>query len=439
MSQMDEKAAEERAPEVEEAGAEAPTNAEAPTDAVAAEGETPTATTSAEDEPATASEESATAEQTPEVEEMISEAKVEAKAPAKVKRAKKKTKKDTTAEVQAPEVEEVIAEEQATAEAPTDAVTAEDETPMAATSAEDEPATASEESATTEQTPEVEDVSSQEDVEAKAPAKAKRSGKKAAVSAEADTETDAATEGATKKAAKAPAKAKRSRKKAAVSAEADTETDAATEGATKKAAKAPVQVPGEGELFQKGHAWYVIHTYSGYEDKVCTNLEHRIKSMDAEDLVFRVIVPSVDEMEIKDGQRRSVPKKIFPGYVLVEMITLQQEDANANAEDMARSNKAWTVVRNSPGVTGFVGLGTHPTPLEDDEVKSIMKQMRAEEPVLKVGFTQGQSVRITDGPFADFVGTVDEINAEKGKVKVLVSFFGRETPVELDFLQVERL
>ena len=415
MSQMDEKAAEERAPEVEEAGAEAPTNAEAPTDAVAAEGETPTATTSAEDEPATASEESATAEQTPEVEEMISEAKVEAKAPAKVKRAKKKkpaasakskkkTKKDTTAEVQAPEVEEVIAEEQATAEAPTDAVTAEDETPMAATSAEDEPATASEESATTEQTPEVEDVSSQEDVEAKAPAKAKRS-----------------------------------RKKAAVSAEADTETDAATEGATKKAAKAPVQVPGEGELFQKGHAWYVIHTYSGYEDKVCTNLEHRIKSMDAEDLVFRVIVPSVDEMEIKDGQRRSVPKKIFPGYVLVEMITLQQEDANANAEDMARSNKAWTVVRNSPGVTGFVGLGTHPTPLEDDEVKSIMKQMRAEEPVLKVGFTQGQSVRITDGPFADFVGTVDEINAEKGKVKVLVSFFGRETPVELDFLQVERL
>ncbi|MFQ5474030.1 MAG: transcription termination/antitermination protein NusG, partial [Dehalococcoidia bacterium] len=176
-----------------------------------------------------------------------------------------------------------------------------------------------------------------------------------------------------------------------------------------------------------------------YEDKVRTNLEHRIKSMDAEDLVFRVIVPTVEEMEIRDGQRRSVPKKIFPGYVLVEMIELQQEDAKASADDLARSNKAWMVVRNSPGVTGFVGLGTHPTPLDHDEVKSIMKQMRAEEPVVKVGFTLGQSVRVSDGPFADFVGTVDEINVEKGKVKVLVSFFGRETPVELDFLQVERL
>jgi len=195
----------------------------------------------------------------------------------------------------------------------------------------------------------------------------------------------------------------------------------------------------EPELFPSGTAWYVVHTYSGYEDKVRTNLEQRIKSMDAEDLVFRVVVPSVEEIEIRDGQRRTVPRKIFPGYVLVQMIPLKQEDTAASEQEKALSSKAWTVVRNSPGVTGFVGSGTAPTPLEEAEVRSIMKQMRAEEPRIKVGFQPGQSVRVTDGPFADFVGTVDEINMEKGKVKVLVSFFGRETPVELDFLQVERL
>jgi transcriptional antiterminator NusG len=195
----------------------------------------------------------------------------------------------------------------------------------------------------------------------------------------------------------------------------------------------------EEELFGPDRAWYVVHTYSGYEDKVRTNLEQRIKSMDAEDLVFRVVVPSVEEIEIRDGQRRTVPRKIFPGYVLVQMIPLGQEDLAASEQDKARSSKAWAVVRNSPGVTGFVGSGTAPTPLEDAEVRSIMKQMRAEEPVIKVGFQPGQSVRVTDGPFADFVGTVEEINAEKGKVKVAVSIFGRETPVELDFLQVERL
>ncbi len=194
----------------------------------------------------------------------------------------------------------------------------------------------------------------------------------------------------------------------------------------------------EDELFNAG-SWYVVHTYSGYEDKVKTNLEQRIKSMDAQDLVFHVVVPSVDEVEIKEGQRRTVAKKIFPGYVLVHMITLKQDDAKATEQDKTLSSKAWTVVRNSPGVTGFVGSGTEPTPLEKAEVTSIMAQMRSEEPRIKVGFQSGQSVRVTDGPFADFVGTVDEINMEKGKVKVLVSFFGRETPVELDFLQVERL
>lgn len=207
-----------------------------------------------------------------------------------------------------------------------------------------------------------------------------------------------------------------------------------------KGKKAPQALPAsDEELFQAGRSWYVVHTYSGYEDKVRTNLEQRIKSMDAQDLVFRVVVPSVEEMEIRDGQRRTVPKKIFPGYVLVQMITLKEEDARADEAEMARSNKAWMVVRNSPGVTGFVGSGTAPTPLDKEEVLAIMKQMRAEEPVVKVGFTTGQSVRVTDGPFADFVGVVDEINVEKGKVKVLVSMMGRETPVELDFLQVERL
>ena len=195
----------------------------------------------------------------------------------------------------------------------------------------------------------------------------------------------------------------------------------------------------EEELFSSGRAWYVVHTYSGYEDRVKTNLDQRIKSMDAADLVFRVVVPSVDEIEIRDGQRRTVPRKIFPGYVLVQMIDLKQEDPKASEQEKAQSSKAWTVVRNSPGVTGFVGSGTAPTPLEETEVRSIIRQMKADEPRVKVGFQEGQSVRVTDGPFSDFVGTVEEINTEKGKVKVAVSIFGRETPVELDFLQVERL
>lgn len=169
--------------------------------------------------------------------------------------------------------------------------------------------------------------------------------------------------------------------------------------------------------------WFVIHTYSGYENRVKTNLEHRIKSMNAEDKIFEVIIPTEDEIEVKDGQRRTVARKVFPGYVLVQM---------------KMTPDSWDVVRNTPGVTGFVGTGSKPVPLEEEEVKKILRQMEAETPRIKVGFTQGQKVRITDGPFADFVGIVDEINLQKGKVKVLVSFFGRETPVELDFLQVEK-
>ncbi|MGQ9675877.1 MAG: transcription termination/antitermination protein NusG [Chloroflexota bacterium] len=170
--------------------------------------------------------------------------------------------------------------------------------------------------------------------------------------------------------------------------------------------------------------WYVIHTYSGYENKVKTNLEHRVASMDVQDKIFQVVIPTEEEVEVKDGQRRTVQRKIFPGYVLVEMIM---------------SDDSWYVVRNTPGVTGFVGSGTKPIPLQEDEVKTILKQMRAEAPKVKVTFNKGQGVRIIDGPFADFTGVVDDINHEKGKVRVLVSFFGRETPVELDFLQVEKL
>ena len=187
----------------------------------------------------------------------------------------------------------------------------------------------------------------------------------------------------------------------------------------------------EEDAIQEGREWYVIHTYSGYENKVKTNLEHRISTMDAKDLIFQVVIPTEDEIEIRDGQRRTVARKIFPGYVLVQMIPLQEDDL--------RSSQAWFVVRNTPGVTGFVGSGTRPVPLEAPEVKRILRQMRVEAPKVKVGFEIGQSVRIVDGPFMDFTGTVDDINLEKGKVKVLVSFFGRETPVELDFLQVERL
>jgi transcription termination/antitermination protein NusG len=181
---------------------------------------------------------------------------------------------------------------------------------------------------------------------------------------------------------------------------------------------------------QEGRLWYVIHTYSGYENKVKANLEHRIESMDVRDRIFQVVIPTEEEIEIRDGQRRTVSRKRFPGYVLVDMLELKEGDE--------ASNKAWYVVRNTPGVTGFVGSGNKPVPLDQGEVKQILRQMKTEEPRVRVNFQPGDPVRIIDGPFQDFSGQVDEINLEKGKVKVLVSFFGRETPVELDFLQVER-
>ena len=174
-----------------------------------------------------------------------------------------------------------------------------------------------------------------------------------------------------------------------------------------------------------GRHWYIIHTYSGYENKVKKNLEHRILTLDMSEHIFRVEVPTVEEIEIRGGQRHPVQRKIFPGYVLVEMIM---------------DERSWHVVRNTPGVTGFVGIGTKPTPLPESEADAILKQMQASAPTkFKVTLQPGQAVKIIDGPFSDFEGIVDNINQEKGKVRVRVSFFGRETPVELDFLQVERL
>jgi len=170
--------------------------------------------------------------------------------------------------------------------------------------------------------------------------------------------------------------------------------------------------------------WFVIHTYSGHEDRVKKNLEQRIKFMDSGNEIFQVVIPTEDEVEVSGGRRRTVTKKILPGYVLVQM----------NMDE-----HSWSVVRNTPGVTGFVGSVNAPTPLREDEVGEIMKQMSAETPRVKVGFRKGQSVRVSDGPFIDFVGVVDEINMGKGKVKVFLSLFGKETPVELDFLQIDKL
>ncbi|MCB9156693.1 MAG: transcription termination/antitermination factor NusG [Caldilineaceae bacterium] len=169
--------------------------------------------------------------------------------------------------------------------------------------------------------------------------------------------------------------------------------------------------------------WYFVHCYSGMENKVKKNLEHRSESMNMTDRILQVVVPTETEIEIRNGVRKEVEKRVFPGYILVNM--LLDEDS-------------WYVVRNTPGVTGFVGMGNKPTPLSQDEVNRIMEKLDEDEPKIKVSFQLGEHVRITGGPFAEFGGTVDEIYPDKGKAKVLVSFFNRETPVEVDFLQLER-
>ncbi|MBC8098378.1 MAG: transcription termination/antitermination protein NusG [Armatimonadetes bacterium] len=170
--------------------------------------------------------------------------------------------------------------------------------------------------------------------------------------------------------------------------------------------------------------WYVVHCYSGYEYKVCHAIEQRIETMGMRDRIFDVIVPTEEEIEIKDGKRRNVEKRVFPGYILVQM--KMDEDS-------------WYVVRNTPGVTGFVGMGNDPTPLRQEEVKAILDRMANEKPVVRVNFKIGQKVRIIDGPFNDFIGTVSSLDPDKSKVRVMVSFFGRDTPVEVDFIEVEKI
>ncbi len=169
--------------------------------------------------------------------------------------------------------------------------------------------------------------------------------------------------------------------------------------------------------------WYVVHCYSGYENKVRHAIEQRIETMGMQDKIFDVVIPTEEEIEVHEGKRKTVERRVFPGYILVQM--KMDEDS-------------WYVVRNTPGVTGFVGMGNEPTPLRPEEVSQIMRRMEAEAPKVKVTFKAGQRVRIVDGPFNDFMGTVGDIDMEKSKVRVMVSFFGRETPVELDFLQVEK-
>ena len=194
-----------------------------------------------------------------------------------------------------------------------------------------------------------------------------------------------------------------------------------TAGLVDEAAEPEAAAPDDGR------AWYIIQTYSGYENKVKKNLDQRVRQMDLGNEIFDVVIPTEEEIEIRDGQRKTVSKKLFPGYVLIQMLM---------ADD------AWSLVRNTPGVTGFAGgneeEGSRPVPLDDEEASRILRQMDAGTPRINVGFAIGESVRVIDGPFIDFVGQVDDINLDKGKVRVMVSMFGRETPVELDFLQVEK-
>jgi transcriptional antiterminator NusG len=170
--------------------------------------------------------------------------------------------------------------------------------------------------------------------------------------------------------------------------------------------------------------WYVIHTYSGYEDRVAENLRQRIETMHMHDTIFDIIVPKENQIEIKNGKRRVVERRIFPGYVLVQMNVTED---------------SWYVVRNTPNVTGFVGSGTTPIPMSEDEIRHIQKRMGVEEPKFMIDFTVGETVNIVDGPFRGFDGMINEIDESKGKIKVLVNMFGRETPVELDSLQVKKI
>jgi len=173
-----------------------------------------------------------------------------------------------------------------------------------------------------------------------------------------------------------------------------------------------------------GRRWYAIHTYSGYEENVAENLQQRIETMDMEDKIFGVMVPKEKKIKIKNGKRRTIEEKIFPGYVLVEMVV---------------TDDSWYVVRNTPNVTGFIGTGNTPTPVAGAEIEALQKRMGVDEPEYTLDVEVGSPVQITDGPFKNFEGKVANIDAERGKIKVLVNMFGRETPVELDFLQIKKI
>jgi transcriptional antiterminator NusG len=212
-----------------------------------------------------------------------------------------------------------------------------------------------------------------------------------------------------------------------VSEDSVTEDSVAQDGVAEEAVAEDSAVAEMPVARKDNRNWFVVHTYSGYENKVKANLERRIHSMGMQDKIFRVLVPMEDEVEFKDGKRKITPKKVFPGYVLVEMIM---------------DDQSWYVVRNTQGVTGFVGSpgpGEKPVPLQDKEVKTILKQMGIEAPKLKIDFKKGDRVKVTSGPFFDFTGVVDEIAPEKERLRALISIFGRETPVELEFFQVEKV
>lgn len=196
-----------------------------------------------------------------------------------------------------------------------------------------------------------------------------------------------------------------------------------TEQPTSTGPVAPAAEPAKPQA-PANAKWYVVHTYSGHENKVATNLKQRIDTMKLADKIFEIIVPTRNIVTVKHGKKEEQKEKIFPGYILVKMVL---------------DDTSWLAVRTTQGVTAFVGAGNKPTPISDKEVETILKFMQMEAPKYKASFSVGEAVKIVDGPFADFLGTIDNIDEEKGKIKVLVSIFGRETPVELDFLQVAKL
>jgi len=178
------------------------------------------------------------------------------------------------------------------------------------------------------------------------------------------------------------------------------------------------------QLLNQGRRWYVIHTYSGYEENVAQNLKQRVESLDMEDKIFNILIPTEKKIKIRNGKRKVLEEKIFPGYILVEMIV---------------TDDSWYIVRNTPNVTGFIGTGTIPTPISAEEVKALQKRMGVEDPKFQIDVVKGSSVRINEGPFKNMEGKVTAVDEAKGKVKVSVSIFGRETPVELDFLQIKKV